>query len=183
MVDWPMESVSFSDNKTFTQAQNAALKAKEAERDAKFATKAEIQELKKAIDELKEAVKSINVHKQSDLDGSSTAQHHTLGLSPNNASPGHHTHDGKNSNKINLTGTSLAGAVFTGAALAGANFNGTDISPYWLKRVLDVTENPPNNNIRLLNGITVTGSRNVDGWRTQIMAILVRLGVTNSTTA
>lgn len=36
-------------------------------------------------------------HRYSDQDTSPEAQHHSLGVDPNQASPGNHTHDGKNS--------------------------------------------------------------------------------------
>lgn len=36
-------------------------------------------------------------HFNSDKDSASTAHHHSLGQDPNQASPGHHTHNGRNS--------------------------------------------------------------------------------------
>jgi hypothetical protein len=36
-------------------------------------------------------------HRQSDVDSSKFSQHHTLGVGPNQASPGNHNHDGVNS--------------------------------------------------------------------------------------
>ncbi len=39
-------------------------------------------------------------HTNSDVDSSVTAQHHTLGILHNQASPGDHKHDGKSSKKI-----------------------------------------------------------------------------------
>lgn len=39
-------------------------------------------------------------HLNSDKDSAKTALHHTLGIGPNQASPGNHNHDGKNSPKI-----------------------------------------------------------------------------------
>lgn len=39
-------------------------------------------------------------HSNSDRDSSKTAQHHTLGIDPNQSSPGDHNHNGKNSKKI-----------------------------------------------------------------------------------
>lgn len=36
-------------------------------------------------------------HAKSDVNTSSTAQHHTLGIDANQASPGNHKHDGKSS--------------------------------------------------------------------------------------
>lgn len=44
-------------------------------------------------------------HARSDVDSSVTAQHHTLGVKHDQASPGDHAHDGKGSRKI---GTGLA---------------------------------------------------------------------------
>jgi hypothetical protein len=40
------------------------------------------------------------LHSQSDVDSSSTAQHHTLGTGRNQASPGNHIHDGYTSPKL-----------------------------------------------------------------------------------
>jgi hypothetical protein len=39
-------------------------------------------------------------HSNSDVDKSTLSQHHTLGIQPNQASPGDHTHDGRNSRRI-----------------------------------------------------------------------------------
>lgn len=39
-------------------------------------------------------------HSNSDVDSSSVAQHHTLGIQHNQASAGDHNHNGKNSKKI-----------------------------------------------------------------------------------
>lgn len=39
-------------------------------------------------------------HANSDVDKSTLSQHHTLGVQPNQASPGDHNHDGKNSKRI-----------------------------------------------------------------------------------
>jgi hypothetical protein len=41
-------------------------------------------------------------HLNSDRDAGPTAQHHTLGLGPGQASPGNHNHDGRNSKRIKL---------------------------------------------------------------------------------
>lgn len=46
------------------------------------------------------ATESQKQHSNSDVDGSSVAQHHTLGISHNQASPGDHNHNGKNSRKL-----------------------------------------------------------------------------------
>jgi|TARA_R110000796_G_scaffold14138_1_gene46324 hypothetical protein len=40
------------------------------------------------------------LHRDSDVDESPIAQHHTLGILSNQASPGDHTHDGRSSSKI-----------------------------------------------------------------------------------
>lgn len=40
------------------------------------------------------------LHRDSDVDESPIAQHHTLGILPNQASPGDHIHDGRTSKKI-----------------------------------------------------------------------------------
>lgn len=39
-------------------------------------------------------------HARSDKDSHQSAQHHTLGLDHNQASPGDHTHDGRNSKLV-----------------------------------------------------------------------------------
>ena len=43
------------------------------------------------------------LHRDSDVDENPLAQHHTLGILPNQASPGDHIHDGKTSKKIKLS--------------------------------------------------------------------------------
>lgn len=40
------------------------------------------------------------IHSKSDNDSATTAQHHTLGILHNQASPGDHKHDGKSSKKL-----------------------------------------------------------------------------------
>lgn len=42
-------------------------------------------------------------HLNSDVNSSALAQHHTLGLGPNQAAFGNHTHDGKNSKRIKFS--------------------------------------------------------------------------------
>jgi hypothetical protein len=42
-------------------------------------------------------------HLNSDRDSAKTAQHHTLGTDPYQASPGNHNHDGKNSARIKFS--------------------------------------------------------------------------------
>ena len=48
-----------------------------------------------------------NLHKQSDVDSSPTAQHHRLGILSNQAAPGNHTHDGRNSALLTIPGELL----------------------------------------------------------------------------
>ncbi len=56
-------------------------------------------------------------HYRSDVDSSTTAQHHTLGASHNQAAYGDHTHNGSNSKKIgNGTVVSITGSRSSGAA-------------------------------------------------------------------
>lgn len=58
-------------------------------------------------------------HTRSDVDSANTAQHHTLGVKHNQASPGDHVHDGTSSRKVgtgmgltvNLTAGSEAEAL------------------------------------------------------------------------
>lgn len=53
----------------------------------------------------------IDFHENADTNGSPKALHHTLGSSPNQASPGDHSHDGGTSQEITpLSGTTLTGA-------------------------------------------------------------------------
>lgn len=60
-------------------------------------------------------------HSNSDVDTSSVAQHHTLGIQANQGSPGHHTHDGKNSKLLgkgkNLSFPTTANAAYTQAQM------------------------------------------------------------------
>lgn len=52
-------------------------------------------------------------HSNSDVDKSTLAQHHTLGPQPNQASPGDHNHDGRNSRKLDLKDLKSTEVVFT----------------------------------------------------------------------
>jgi hypothetical protein len=56
------------------------------------------------------------LHARSDLDSSQQAQHHTLGIKHDQASPGDHKHDGKSSRKL-LEGQTLTGTKSGGSAL------------------------------------------------------------------
>lgn len=56
-------------------------------------------------------------HDRSDNDSASTAQHHSLGIKHNQASPGDHKHDGRNSKLIG-EGITLSGSKGGNAALA-----------------------------------------------------------------
>ena len=49
-------------------------------------------------------------HTNSDLDDRLESQHHTLGMDPYQASPGDHTHDGKNSKRIKFS--DIDGGIF-----------------------------------------------------------------------
>lgn len=59
------------------------------------------------------------VHKVDDVDTSSTAHHHTLGIQPNQASPGSHTHNGRDSKALNAT-YALVSSAATQAIPVGA---------------------------------------------------------------
>lgn len=63
------------------------------------------------------AADSAAAHKKSDLDSATYAQHHTLGSSHTQASPGDHAHDGYTSRLI-LSGVTLTGAKGGNTALA-----------------------------------------------------------------
>lgn len=60
-------------------------------------------------------------HANSDSDTAITAQHHTLGILHNQASPGDHKHDGHSSKKlgkgVNLGFPTTAGATYTQAQI------------------------------------------------------------------
>jgi hypothetical protein len=49
-------------------------------------------------------------HQNSDRDSSVFAQHHTLGLGPTQASPGNHSHNGKDSKRIRFS--DIEGGIF-----------------------------------------------------------------------
>lgn len=55
-------------------------------------------------------------HNKSDVDSSSEAQHHTLGIKKDQSSPGDHKHDGTTSRRL-LEGTTITGSRAGGAAL------------------------------------------------------------------
>lgn len=59
----------------------------------------------------------LDFHTNSDLNGSSASQHHSLGLTRGEASPGDHMHDGSTS-KLLLTGFTISGAKGGNTALA-----------------------------------------------------------------
>ena len=65
-------------------------------------------------------------HRYDDIDGSPDAHHHSLGPENNQASPGGHTHDGRDS-KI-LAGYSLTGHSHAEYALAGHSHGATGLS-------------------------------------------------------
>ena len=57
------------------------------------------------------------LHDKSDVDSSQMAQHHTLGLKHDQASPGDHTHNGQNS-KLLMENVTISGSRGGNAALA-----------------------------------------------------------------
>ena len=59
-------------------------------------------------------------HRNSDVDSSSLAQHHTLGVTQNTAAEGSHNHNGSNSRKIALTDVSIGKPTVTGSRGANA---------------------------------------------------------------
>ena len=61
-----------------------------------------------------------NFHEHSDRDGSPKSQHHTLGPTANQASPGNHSHDGGNSAKLDqlMADITVTGSRGGNAALA-----------------------------------------------------------------
>lgn len=60
-------------------------------------------------------------HSNSDVDASTVAQHHTLGILHNQSSPGDHNHDGKNSKRLgkgkNPAFPTTANAAYTQAQI------------------------------------------------------------------
>jgi hypothetical protein len=56
-------------------------------------------------------------HERSDVDSSSTAQHHTIGVKHDQASPGDHKHTGDNSLLL-MEGITISGSRAGNAALA-----------------------------------------------------------------
>jgi hypothetical protein len=65
---------------------------------------------------LPSALEVQNFHTNADTDGKPMAIHHTLGPSPNAASPGNHTHDG-GASALLLDGITISGAKGGNAAL------------------------------------------------------------------
>lgn len=61
------------------------------------------------------------MHSNSDLNTATTAQHHTLGIGHNEASPGDHNHDGKNSKRLGK-GKDLSFPTTANAAYVQADF-------------------------------------------------------------
>lgn len=185
MTQWP---INYNTNATQAEFKNNDSGNAQAARDAKYATREElmkyIEELRNQVGELRDLVRSEKVHENSDLNGSSTAQHHSLGLGPNNAAFGNHTHNGSNSNRISLVGTSLAGANASGLSLSGATIQGaifaiTNNIPPEVLLACNSSTGP----MRMLNGSTLTGSRATDTWRQSVNNALVRLGATNSSSS
>jgi hypothetical protein len=69
-------------------------------------------------------------HLNSDRDAGPTAQHHTLGLNPGQASPGNHNHDGRNSKRVelkNLAGQSIPFTVEGGTLDTQPTFTGAPL--------------------------------------------------------
>lgn len=84
-------------------------------------------------------------HQRSDVDSSRRSQHHTLGTSRNQSSPGDHVHDGVNGRKLGLyqmdpanTGKAIPSLTLTGAK--GGNVALTNLIAM-LKNFIDFTDN------------------------------------------
>lgn len=71
------------------------------------------------------------LHLNSDKDAGAGALHHTLGLNPTQASPGHHNHDGRNSRRIKASNLETERVDFMpgGGTLGGTQptFNGAPL--------------------------------------------------------
>ena len=79
----------------------------------------------------KPTAKEVNeFHENSDKDGGTKAQHHTLGAAAYQASPGNHTHDGGSSvsllEGVNLTGSRGASTAMTSIIAALVQLGATD---------------------------------------------------------
>lgn len=68
-------------------------------------------------DSVLSALEVRRLHTKSDVDSSTQAQHHTLGMKPNQAASGSHKHDGASGNLL-LSGVTLTGSRAGNAALA-----------------------------------------------------------------
>lgn len=190
MTSWP---VNYNSSGSQAEFKNKDSDGAQAARDAKYATREElmryIDDLKNQIGELRDLVRHEKVHENGDLNGSSSAQHHSLGLGPNNASFGNHTHNGYNSNRINLAGTSLAGALLSGANASGLSLSGATVTGAVFAIANNIIPeallacNSGIGPMRLLNGSTLSGSRTTDTWRQSVNNALVRLGATNSSSS
>lgn len=69
-------------------------------------------------------------HINSDVDKSTLSQHHTLGIQPNQASPGDHNHDGRNSRRVqlkNLQGDDINYSPSGGTTGTQPTFDGTPL--------------------------------------------------------
>jgi hypothetical protein len=70
-------------------------------------------------------------HANSDVDKSTISQHHTLGIQPNQASPGDHNHDGRNSRRIKASSIEVKSIPFTVVGgTTGTQPTFTGASPY-----------------------------------------------------
>lgn len=123
-------------------------------------------------------------HERSDLDSGPYAQHHTLGISPGQASPGDHSHDGKSSRKVKASdisglSTAIANAITANPTIVTSIINDTFI--------LAAIERHPGSVAGYIRSnmlaVFFSGSRNTDSWRQQVMTAFVALGCTNSTTS
>ena len=71
-----------------------------------------------------------DLHINSDVDKSTLSQHHTLGVLPNQASPGDHNHDGRTSRRVelkNLEGQSINFDVAGGTTGTQPTFSGAPL--------------------------------------------------------
>jgi hypothetical protein len=129
---------------------------------------------------------AVTAHLKSDVDSSPVSQHHTLGVSTNQASPGDHIHDGRSSRKL---------------PMPTVDINHVDGLESFILQLIEENQPPPisDNDIlaaierhpasvagyirKSLLAVTFSGSRNTDTWRQNVMTALVALGCTNNTTA
>lgn len=123
-------------------------------------------------------------HQNSDLNSSIFAQHHNLGPTPNQASPGDHVHDGSNSkqfNDLSILGLLTAGNIAWGSidiTPSGANAPTAGPITFNIKGSTFVGFATPMSGVP---GTTVTGVGIINITNTTASVILTRTNTTTTT--